>query len=572
LAAIALSGAEMAWDDPYDSGLITSIDPRISSNPYMDEAAGLRIQNQYLEQQRRQRQQPQDGRQQSGKGSWYSQYPEAGWVDREDRPGSNALGVPDSQQGIALPSRSTLGQWFDVTAPNGETYRLQQTDVGPAKWTGKGIDIAAAAAHKMGYTPKDFPTGGGFTWKPASGPPPENDYDSVASSPYGRRRMDDTQQQPPGLLQSLFGGGRPQSLDGRPQGLLGALDPEKMAYLAMIAKGLSPYSTLDPEGMLKLAQTKRESEADRLLRQQQLAISQGHLDISQTQERRNQAEYDTKQAREEAARRGALELFGAPGVPASPDGTGSPAQPDGTGSPAQTAMTRENINNYFRKFPEAQDSPTGKMLLRHLEKLDAQEEARTKLPREIADRTKIADEAGLQGAQRQEYIYGLKEQDKSIPAGESGRLALADIYLKRAPRIAEEIKKGNLTGPYDVAMGKQGVGQQGMVMGDIKSGVDALRRMLTGQGMPASEAAEYIQRYEPTYKDTVTTLKHKHERLVEELTGMRDNIMRGRGSTPAPSQTGGKQSPNAAPMEGARQAKDGNWYVQRNGQYFRVDQ
>jgi succinate dehydrogenase / fumarate reductase, flavoprotein subunit len=30
-----------------------------------------------------------------------------------------------------------------------KTYRLQQTDIGPAKWTGRGIDISAAAASKM---------------------------------------------------------------------------------------------------------------------------------------------------------------------------------------------------------------------------------------------------------------------------------------------------------------------------------------------------------------------------------------------------------------------------------------
>lgn len=102
-----------------------------------------------------------------GKGSWYSQYLGThNWVDPQDKPGSNALGVPDYQQGIALPSRSTLGQWFDVTAPNGQVLRLQQTDIGPAKWTGRGIDISAAAGERFGYSPQTFPTGGGFAWAP----------------------------------------------------------------------------------------------------------------------------------------------------------------------------------------------------------------------------------------------------------------------------------------------------------------------------------------------------------------------------------------------------------------------
>jgi len=102
------------------------------------------------------------------KGSWYSQYRgRYNWVDTGDEPNSNALGVPDDQQGIALPARSTLGQWFEVTAPNGVTLRLQQTDIGPAAWTGRKIDIAAVAAEHFGYSPANFPTDGIFKWSPA---------------------------------------------------------------------------------------------------------------------------------------------------------------------------------------------------------------------------------------------------------------------------------------------------------------------------------------------------------------------------------------------------------------------
>jgi hypothetical protein len=103
-----------------------------------------------------------------GKGSWYSQYRgKYKWFDPDDVPNSNAARVPDDQQGIALPTRSTLCKWFMVKAPNGVMLKLQQTDVGPAKWTGRGIDIAAVAAERFGYSPKSFPTDGIFTWKPA---------------------------------------------------------------------------------------------------------------------------------------------------------------------------------------------------------------------------------------------------------------------------------------------------------------------------------------------------------------------------------------------------------------------
>lgn len=106
------------------------------------------------------------------KGSWYSQLPFAGFLDPEDRPGSAAYQVggrpiPDSQQGIALPTRGGLGKWYNVTQPGGDQpFPLQQTDIGPAKRTGRGVDISAAGAHQMGYTPKNFPTDAQFKVEP----------------------------------------------------------------------------------------------------------------------------------------------------------------------------------------------------------------------------------------------------------------------------------------------------------------------------------------------------------------------------------------------------------------------
>lgn len=90
------------------------------------------------------------------RGSWFGNAP--GWRDPSDS-GLQASGVPVSAgPGIALPDRSTLGQTFDVTAPSGQTMRLPQTDIGPAKWTGRGVDINAPAAQAFGYTPQNFPT------------------------------------------------------------------------------------------------------------------------------------------------------------------------------------------------------------------------------------------------------------------------------------------------------------------------------------------------------------------------------------------------------------------------------
>ena len=104
--------------------------------------------------------------------SWYSQLPPFGWFDREDRPGSAAYqvggrSIPDSQQGIALPTRGGLGKWYNVTPPGSDRpFPMQQTDIGPAPYTGRGIDISAAGAHQMGYTPKNFPTDANFKAEP----------------------------------------------------------------------------------------------------------------------------------------------------------------------------------------------------------------------------------------------------------------------------------------------------------------------------------------------------------------------------------------------------------------------
>src|SRR6516165_8457968 len=45
----------------------------------------------------------------SGKAGWYSQYKgKYIWIDNEDEPDSNALGVPDDQQGCSFYDHSTL--------------------------------------------------------------------------------------------------------------------------------------------------------------------------------------------------------------------------------------------------------------------------------------------------------------------------------------------------------------------------------------------------------------------------------------------------------------------------------
>lgn len=107
----------------------------------------------------------------SGKGSWYSQFVgKFTWVDTGDAPGSAALGVPDDAQGVSFMDSSTLGKWFQVRAPNGVISLEQQTDIGPNPNTGRLIDISAAAAERFGYSPRNFPTDGIFSWQQVPAP------------------------------------------------------------------------------------------------------------------------------------------------------------------------------------------------------------------------------------------------------------------------------------------------------------------------------------------------------------------------------------------------------------------
>jgi hypothetical protein len=97
------------------------------------------------------------------KGSWFGN--SEGWEDKNDS-GLQASGLPVAgNPGIALPipkSSPDFGKLYNVTTPDGRTFQLRQTDVGPATKTGRGVDINSEAAKVMNYTPKTFPTDGKF--------------------------------------------------------------------------------------------------------------------------------------------------------------------------------------------------------------------------------------------------------------------------------------------------------------------------------------------------------------------------------------------------------------------------
>lgn len=93
-----------------------------------------------------------DGGTLTGKVSWF------GGPHDASAQGPTASGQPTSTPGVAVYDTATLGGYWHIQLPNGTSAVLQQTDVGPAPWTGRALDITYSALPQLGYTEHDFPT------------------------------------------------------------------------------------------------------------------------------------------------------------------------------------------------------------------------------------------------------------------------------------------------------------------------------------------------------------------------------------------------------------------------------
>ena len=88
----------------------------------------------------------------SGKISWF------GGPQDPSAQGTPASGIPITQPGIAVNNAATLKGWWLLKLPNDELTMIQQTDRGPAAWTGRAFDFTYSALPKLGYTQQNFPT------------------------------------------------------------------------------------------------------------------------------------------------------------------------------------------------------------------------------------------------------------------------------------------------------------------------------------------------------------------------------------------------------------------------------
>jgi hypothetical protein len=101
----------------------------------------------------------------SGRASVFGNDPLYGVHDASDS-GTTALGTPTARGGIAVMRYSTLGGWWWVCAPRGilrsgvpRCHLVRQTDIGPAPWTGRVLDVTARTARRAWrLTAPGFPT------------------------------------------------------------------------------------------------------------------------------------------------------------------------------------------------------------------------------------------------------------------------------------------------------------------------------------------------------------------------------------------------------------------------------
>lgn len=139
-----------------------------------------------------------------------------------------------------------------------------------------------------------------------------------------------------------------------------------------------------------------------------------------------------------------------------------------------------------------------------------------------------------------------------LPSEAAGRIGLADSFLKNFDTIRGKVASGVVTGPIDRFQATNNSSSDaGQIYQSIQTGVDSLQRMLTGAGMPASEASQYAFRYLPTYTDTSESMVAKLDRLKSELESVQDKVLQGREAPTTPQAQAPKDnSPPPATYDG----------------------
>lgn len=151
---------------------------------------------------------------------------------------TTASGAPTSTPGIAIYNRATLGGYWRLTdTKTGRSAVLKQTDLGPAPWTGRKIDVTYSALNRFGYNEHNFPTDSTFKAEYLG-------HNLTAATTVTPAAASAGPKLPslPGVDQAAFKQAQQRSLLGQ----LVAADGEKTASNPLFATGLLATKTPSP--------------------------------------------------------------------------------------------------------------------------------------------------------------------------------------------------------------------------------------------------------------------------------------------------------------------------------------
>ena len=120
-----------------------------------------------------------------------------------------------------------------------------------------------------------------------------------------------------------------------------------------------------------------------------------------------------------------------------------------------------------------------------------------------------------------------------LPADLAGKTAVAEaFFLIGTPQIEDAINQG-LFANDNYAFRAQlqlGVGEAGNIIRQFKLGQEAIRRVLSGAALSATEVEDYVSRYLPSSTDSEKTIKQKYGDLKTTVTEIREAVLTGRAS------------------------------------------
>ena len=131
--------------------------------------------------------------------------------------------------------------------------------------------------------------------------------------------------------------------------------------------------------------------------------------------------------------------------------------------------------------------------------------------------------------------------DKPIPGDVAGKVAMMNMARQRIEKTrgvfernwgvgdAAKYAAANvpLVGDLGFASGDVGVAAR-----DVRTGIEAALRTMTGAAAPEPEVTRYMQMFMPNVKDTKETARQKLDGLVKFMEDAETLVLQGRGSTP----------------------------------------